>query len=168
MNAVSITFLICLECGLAYPWFDEIMQNFIYMLVITRWWSQSLRASKICTNLGTHCGTNLRCKSQALMRFVKRISFNSCGIQISSFLTSPRRCIWRSIVDFVIFNISSISCTVTWRSDLIIALIWSSSPSFGRSERCSSLNEKSPERNLSNQFRHCLLRLPHHTHHVTF
>ena len=58
----------------------------------------------------------LRCKSQALMRFVKWISSNSRGIQISSFLTSPRRCIWRSIVDFGILNISSISFTVTWRS----------------------------------------------------
>ena len=30
----------------------------------------------------------LRCQSQALMRFIKWISFDSCGIQISSFLTS--------------------------------------------------------------------------------
>ena len=40
------------------------------------------------------------------------------------------------------------------RFDSIMALIWSSSTSFGRPERCSSLSEKSPERNLSNQFRH--------------
>ena len=90
--------------------------------------------------------------------FIEWISFNSYGIQISSFSTSKRRCIWRSIVDFGIFNISSISRTVTWRSYLIMALIWSPLTSFGRPERCSSLNENSPERNLSNQFRHCLLR----------
>ena len=85
--------------------------------------------------------------------------FNSYAIQISSVLKSPRRCIWRSIVDFGIFNISSISRTVTWRCDSIMALVWLSSTSFGRPERCSSLkkqSEKSPERNLSNQFRHYL------------
>ena len=37
-----------------------------------------------------------------------------------------------------------------------MALIWLSSTSFGRPERCSSLSKKSPERNLTNQFRHCL------------
>ena len=98
----------------------------------------------------------LRCKSQALMLFVKWISFNSCGIQISSFLTSPRRCMWRWIVDLRIFNIYSISRKVTWWSDSIMALNRSSSTSFGRPERCSSSREKSPERNVSNQFRHCL------------
>ena len=41
-----------------------------------------------------------------------------------------------------------------------MALIWSSLTSFDRPERCSSLSEKYPERNLSNQFRH--------THHVIF
>ena len=110
-------------------------------------------------NLFDKKGSNslrLRWKSQALMRFVKWISFNSCGIQISSFLTSPRRCLWRSIDDFDIFNISSISRTVTWRFDSIMALIWSSSTLFGLPELYSSLNEKFPERNLSNQFRHCL------------
>ena len=65
----------------------------------------------------------LRCNSQALMLFVKWISFNSCGIPISRFLTNPRRCIWLSIVDFGTFNISSNSCTVTWRSDSIMVLI---------------------------------------------
>ena len=50
-------------------------------------------------------------------------SFNSCGIQKSSFLTSPRRCIWRSIDDFGIFNISSIYCIVTRWSDSIMALL---------------------------------------------
>ena len=29
-------------------------------LVTTRWWRQNVRASKICTNLRTHCGTSLR------------------------------------------------------------------------------------------------------------
>ena len=110
----------------------------------------------------------LRCKSQALMRFVKWISFNTCGIQISDFLTSTGRYIWRTIVDFGISNISLISRTVTWRSDSIMASIWSSPTSFGRPEHCSFLSEKSQERNLSNKFRHCLsfLRLPQHTHHV--
>ena len=37
-----------------------------------------------------------------------------------------------------------------------MALIWSSSISFDRPERCSSLSGKSPEWNLSNQFRHSL------------
>ena len=37
-----------------------------------------------------------------------------------------------------------------------MALIWSLTTSFGRPERSSSLSEKSPERNLSNQFQHCL------------
>ena len=60
------------------------------------------------------------------------------------------------VVDFGIFNISLISRTVIWRSDSIMALILSSWTSFGRPERCSSLSEKSPERNLSNQFWHCV------------
>ena len=47
-------------------------------------------------------------------------------------------CIWRSIVDFGIFNISSISTAVTWRSASIMALIWSSSTTFGRPERCQN------------------------------
>ena len=58
--------------------------------------------------------------------------------------------IWPTIVDFGIFNIPSISRAVTWRSNSIMALFWSSSSSFGRPECCSSLSEKSPERNLSN------------------
>ena len=66
--------------------------------------------------------------------------FNSCEMQISSFLTSPRRYIWRSIVDFGIFNILANSCTVTWPSDSIMALIWSSSTWFGRPQRRSSLS----------------------------
>ena len=102
--------------------------------------------------IGLKNGSNalhLRCKSQALMRFIKLIPFNSCGIQISSFLTNPKRCIWRSIVDFGMFYIPSISRTVTWCSDSIMALIWLSSTSFGRLERCSSLSKKSPKRNLS-------------------
>ena len=37
-----------------------------------------------------------------------------------------------------------------------MALSWLPSTSFGRTERCLSLNEKFPERNLSNQFQHCL------------
>ena len=59
--------------------------------------------SDICFKKGS-ISLRLRWKSQALMRFVKWISFNSCGIQISSFSTSPRRCIWRSIVEFGIFK----------------------------------------------------------------
>ena len=54
--------------------------------------------------------------------------------------------IWWSIVDFGIFNIPSISRTITWRYDSIVALIWSPWASFGRPERCSSLSEKSPKR----------------------
>ena len=37
-----------------------------------------------------------------------------------------------------------------------MVLIWLSSTSIGQPERCLSLNEKSPEQNLSKQFRHCL------------
>ena len=78
--------------------------------------------------------------------FQKRIVFTAFKIQTTSidafcwmnyfqlmwnpnikFLRSPRRCIWRSIIDFGIFNISLISRTVTWRSDSFMALIWSSS-----------------------------------------
>ena len=88
--------------------------------------------------------------------FVKWNSFTSCWIQISSILMSPRGCIWQLIVDFVFFNISSISRTVSWRSDSIMALIWSSWTSFGRPELRSYLSEKFPKRNWSNQFRHCL------------
>ena len=55
----------------------------------------------------------LRCLSQALIRFVECISFNSCGTQISSFFTSPRLFIYLWTVDFGIFNFSLISRTVT-------------------------------------------------------
>ena len=50
-----------------------------------------------------------------------------------------------------------------------MALIWLSSTSLGRPEGCSPLSEKSSERNLSSQFLHGVsLKLPYHTHHVTF
>ena len=99
---------------------------------------------------------HLWCISQALIRFVKWTSFNSCGTQISSFFISPRLfiCLWT--VDVVIFIFSSILCTVTLWCNSIKALILSSSTSLGRTERSSSLSEKSSERNLIKQFRHCL------------
>ena len=107
----------------------------------------------------------LRCKLQALMRFVKWISFNSSGIQILNFVTSQRRCIWGSIVDFGIFNISSISRTVTWQlwllfgyhqihlADLNVAHFW-----------MRNLQNEIYQTNFDTVWS---LRLPHHTHHAT-
>ena len=68
-----------------------------------------------------------------------------------------------------IWSFSAISRVVLWRSESIIALIRSSSTSTGRPERFSSLSEKSPERNLSNQFWHYRsLRFRRHKQHITF
>ena len=55
----------------------------------------------------------------SLFRCVRWISFNSCGTQISSFLTSSRRLMWFSIVVCDTFNCFAISRTVIWRFDSI-------------------------------------------------
>ena len=94
---------------------------------------------------------HLRCKSQTLMRFVKLISFNSCGIRISSFLTSPRRCIWRSIVEFH-YGFDVVIINFIWLTWTLLIFEWE----IPRTEFMKPITTL------------CLLRLSHHTHHVTF
>ena len=102
----------------------------------------------------------LICKSQALMRFVKWISFNSCGIQISSFLTSRTyiRVIY-VVYDgrlFILVFLTFLQSLTQLHDDPIQLWLW-----YGHQLHLVDLNVahlwvKSPQSGITNQFWHSL------------